>query len=126
MVGEEYDNQRSNGSGGFVKSPAGCPAARAAFGPGNTAAPRNPPLRHGRFDDGRPRERRLPFSPYGIESLTLFARTDEGPADFSVRGQRTSPRVGKVTHPSAAPDNHLLAVWSPGPVNGGYTVHPPP
>ena len=23
------------------------------------------------------------------------------------------------------PDNHLLAVWSPGPVNGGYTVHQP-
>ncbi len=28
-----------------------------------------------------------------------------------------------MTHPSAAPDNHLLTVWSPGPVNGGYTVH---
>ena len=33
--------------------------------------------------------------------------------------------MGKVTHPSAAPDNHLLTVWSPGPVNGGYTVHVP-
>ncbi len=30
-----------------------------------------------------------------------------------------------MTHPSAAPDNHLLMVWSPGPVNGGYTVHQP-
>ena len=30
-----------------------------------------------------------------------------------------------MTHPSAAPDNHLLTVWSPGPVNGGYTVHVP-
>ena len=30
-----------------------------------------------------------------------------------------------MTHPSAAPDNHVLTVWSPGPVNGGYTVHVP-
>ena len=40
-------------------------------------------------------------------------------------GERIGARVGKVTHPSAAPDNHLLTVWSPGPVNGGYTVHVP-
>ena len=72
-----------------------------------------------------PRMRRLPFSPRGIEALTPFARTDEGPADFAMRGDRYGPRVGKVTHPSAAPDNHLLTVWSPGPVNGGYTVHVP-
>jgi hypothetical protein len=124
IVAEEYYNQTSNGFGGFVRFPLPSPG-QPAFGPGYREDPRNPPLRHGRLDDGRPRVRRLPFSPLGIESLTLFARTDEGPSDYSVRGQRTSPRVGKVTHPSAAPDNHLLAVWSPGPVNGGYTVHQP-
>ncbi|HEV3436772.1 MAG TPA: hypothetical protein VG122_05395 [Gemmata sp.] len=125
IVAEEYYNQTSNGFGGFVKFPASVPSGNAAFGPGFTGDPRNLPLRNGRLDDGKPRLRRLPFSPFGIESLTLFARTDEGPADFSLRGQRSSTRVGKVTHPSAAPDNHLLAVWSPGPVNGGYTVHQP-
>src|SRR6185369_7262420 len=83
-------------------------------------------------DDGKARVRRLPFSPFGIESLTQFARSDEGPADYAdrssrppLRGRPDAPRVGKVTHPSAAPDNHLLVVWSPGPVNGGYTVHRP-
>ncbi len=126
IVAEEYYNQTSSGFGGFVKFPARPPKDQPAFGPGYTADPRNPPLRHGRFDNGQPRVRRLPFSPFGIESLTRFARTDEGPADFTVPGRfRTAPRVGKVTHPSAAPDNHLLAVWSPGPVNGGYTVHRP-
>jgi hypothetical protein len=125
IVAEEYYNQTSNGFGGFVKFPPSPPSNTAAFGPGYTGDERNPQLRNGRLDNGSPRLRRLPFSPFGIESLTLFARTDEGPADFSVRGQRTSTRVGKVTHPSAAPDNHLLAVWSPGPVNGGYTVHQP-
>jgi Hydrazine synthase alpha subunit middle domain len=125
IVAEEYYNQTSNGLGGFVKFPPEVPVGQAAFGPGYTDDPRNPPLRHGRSDDGRPRLRRLPYSPFGIESLTRFARTDEGPADYSERGRRFSPRVGKVTHPSGAPDNHLLMVWSPGPVNGGYTVHQP-
>jgi hypothetical protein len=133
IVAEEYYNQTSSGLGGFVKFPAAVPAGEIAFGPGYTLDPRNPPLRNGRLADGTPRIRRLPYSPFGVESLTLFARTDEGPADFADPSQRPArpgqrdpgPRVGKVSHPSAAPDNHLLCVWSPGPVNGGYTVHQP-
>jgi len=125
IVAEEYYNQTSNGMGGFIKFPAEVPKDQFAFGPGYTQDPRNPPLRHGRLDNGEGRYRRLPFSPYGVESLTRFARADEGPADFSNRSLRNSTRTGKVTHPSGAPDNHLLMVWSPGPVNGGYTVHQP-
>jgi hypothetical protein len=125
IVAEEYYNQTSSGFGGFVKFPLNPPAGTSSFGPAYTADARNPPLRHGRLDDGRPRLHRLPFSPFGIVGLTPFARTDEGPADFAVRGEYRSPRVGRVTHPAAAPDNHLLAVWSAGPVNGGYTVHRP-
>ncbi len=124
IVAEEYYNQTSNGFGSFVKFPPEGPVGRA-FGPGYMDDSRNPALRGGRLDNGSPRLRRLPFSTFGMESLTRFARSDEGPSDYSLRGQRTSPRVGKVTHPSGAPDNHLLAVWSPGPVNGGYTVHQP-
>ncbi|MBL8795771.1 MAG: hypothetical protein JNM56_17840 [Planctomycetia bacterium] len=125
IIAEEYYNQTSSGFGGFVKFPAEVPAGQFAFGPGYMDDPRNPPLRHGRSDNGDARIRRLPFSPYGIEGITRFARTDEGPSDYAVRGQRNGPRVGKVTHPSGAPNNHLLCVWSPGPVNGGYTVHVP-
>lgn len=127
IVAEEYYNQTSSGFGGYVKFPVRLPAGAASFGPGDVNNPRNPPLRNGRLDDGAPRSRRLPFSPTGIESLTTFARTDEGPADLAIKGQsqKTAPRVGRVTHPSAAPENHLLTVWSPGPVNGGYTVHRP-
>ena len=125
IVAEEYYNQTSSGFGGFVKLPVLGPDGGPSFGPGHMTDPRNPPLRGGRLDDGQPRTRRLPFSPRGIEALTPFARTDEGPADFAVQGDRYGTRVGKVTHPSAAPDNHLLTVWSPGPVNGGYTVHVP-
>ncbi|HXD85684.1 MAG TPA: hypothetical protein VN641_04275, partial [Urbifossiella sp.] len=123
IVAEEYYNQTSNGFGSLVKFPVNVPPGQSSFGPGYTADPRNPPLRHGQLDNGSPRIRRLPFSPFGLESLTRFARSDEGPSDHS--GRRYSQRIGKVTHPSGAPDNHLLAVWSPGPVNGGYTVHVP-
>jgi hypothetical protein len=105
--------------------PPGAPEGYTGFGPGYRQDARNPPLRFGRFNNSKPKLYRLPFSPFGIESLTRFAKTDEGPADYSARNQRLSTRVGKVTHPSGAPDNHLLCVWSPGPVNGGYTVHQP-
>lgn len=125
VVVEEYYNQTSNGFGSFVKLPAQVPEGYPSFGPAYLADPRNPPLRGGRLDNGQPRQRQLPFSPHGIESLTRFARSDEGPADYASRDQRSEPRVGKVTHPSGAPGNHLLTVWSPGPVNGGYTVHVP-
>lgn len=127
IVAEEYYNQTSNGFGGLVKFPVDVPKGRSAFGPGYTEDPRNPPLRQGRLDSGKARNRRLPFSPFGIESVTRFARVDEGPADFVALKSfaKNSPRVGKVTHPSGAPDNHLLLVWSNGPVNGGYTVHVP-
>jgi hypothetical protein len=132
IVAEEYYNQTSSGFGSLVKFPLTAPEGKA-FGPGYTLDDRNPGLRHGRTDDGKARVRRLPFSPFGIESITQFARADEGPSDYAnrgsrpptIRGQDSAARVGKVTHPSAAPDNHLLVVWSPGPVNGGYTVHQP-
>src|SRR5438128_3837013 len=78
IVAEEYYSQTSSGFGGFVKFPPTAPAGES-FGPGYTLDQRNPPLRHGRLDDGKARERRLPFSPFGVESLTRFARTDEGP-----------------------------------------------
>ena len=39
-------------------------------------------------------------------------------------GDKNSPAVGKFTHPSGAPDNHLLTVYSPGPVNHQYTHLP--
>ena len=125
IVAEEYYNQTSHGFGSFVKFPPSPPKGEMAFGPAFADDPRNPALRHGRLDNGSPRIRRLPFSPFGIESLTRFSRSDEGPSDYAGRGQRYGTRVGKVAHPSGAPDNHLLAVWSIGPVNGGYSVHTP-
>ena len=49
-----------------------------------------------------------------MEALTRFAHGGDWPALSSVPGKNDAPRVGKVTHPSGAPDNHLLCTYSPG------------
>jgi hypothetical protein len=56
----------------------------------------------------------MPFQPYGLEVLTRFTHGSDFPAPLSDLKDPNSPRVGKLTHPCGAPDNHLLAVWSPG------------
>ncbi len=56
-------------------------------------------------------------APTASTSLTPFAHPIDRPAPLSDLNDPKSPRVGKFTHPSGAPDNHLLTVWSPGPVN---------
>src|SRR5262249_2786481 len=95
-----------------------------AFGPAHMQDPRNVPWRMGRFDNGRGKYYRMPFMPTGAVALTPFAMGLEGPADRSIRDDKNSPAVGKFTHPSGAPDNHLLTVYSPGPVNHQYTFLP--
>jgi hypothetical protein len=124
LVIEEYYNQNNSGFGAYIKMPPGPPAGYPAFGPARMDDPRHRKPRFGRFDNGKGRWYGLPFLPAGAESLTPFAKNDEGPADHSVLGDEKSPRVGKFTHPSGAPDNHLLTVWSPGPVNHQYTFLP--
>jgi hypothetical protein len=124
IIAEEYYNQNNSGFGTYLKLPLQRPGDYPPFGPAYMGDARNAALRFGRHDNGQPSTRRLPFSPYGIESFTRFARPDDGPADRSVRGQKDSPGVGKVTHPSGAPDNHLLTVWSPGPANHQYNYPP--
>ena len=67
----------------------------------------------------------MPFSPHGLEWLTPFCTAFDAPARLSDPKDPESPRVGKVTHPSGAPDNHLLTVWSPGPVNSNNGLRKP-
>jgi len=124
IVAEEYYNQNNSGFGAYVKLPPGPPEGYAGFGPAYVNDPRNPPLRFGRHYNGRPKHYRLPFSPYGIESLTRFANNGEGPADPSELGKKDSPAVGKFTHPCGAPDNHLLTAYTPGPANHQYPSFP--
>jgi hypothetical protein len=124
LIIEEYYNQNNSGFGAYLKLPPAPPNGYAAFGPAWMRSPRNAPLRFGRFDNGKGKWYEIPFVPTGATSFTPFALNQEGPADPSVLGDPSSPKVGKFTHPSAAPDDHLLTIWSPGPVNHQYTFLP--
>src|SRR5262249_11360913 len=124
LVVEQYYNQNNSGFGAYIKLPPAPPEGYPAFGPAHMGDERNVPWRYGRHDNGNPRYYRMPFMPTGAVSLTPFSHGLEGPADPSVLGDKESPRVGKFTHPSGAPDNHLLTVYSPGPVNHQYTFLP--
>ena len=84
----------------------------------------NAPWRYGRFYNAKPQWYRMPFMPVGSVSLTPFTHGREGPADPSIVSDKHSPAVGKFTHPAGAPDNHLLTVYWPGPVNHQYTHLP--
>ena len=120
IVVEEYYNQNNSGFGAFIKLPEQPLTGDAAFGPAFMRDSRNEPWRFGRHYNGKGKFYRMPFMPTGSTSLTPFTLNGEGPADPSILEDKHSPAVGKVTHPSAAPDNHLLACYSPGPVNHQY------
>lgn len=124
LVVEEYYNQNNSGFGSYIKLPPSPPEGYAAFGPASRDDPRNKPWRFGRYDNGKPRWYRLPFMPTASVSLTPFSHGLEGPADRSILKDKASPAVGKFTHPSGAPDNHLLTCYSPGPVNHQYKFLP--
>jgi hypothetical protein len=124
IIIEEYYNQNNSGFGAYIRLPPSPPEGYAAFGPAYMNDPRNPPWRFGRHYNGKAKNYRLPFMPSGSVSFTPFALNQEGPADPSILSDEKSPRVGKFTHPSGAPDNHLLTVYSPGPVNHQYTFLP--
>jgi lysophospholipase L1-like esterase len=53
------------------------------------------------------------FAPPGIARLTLFANFGDVRPNHKGGEVWNEPFFGNVTHPSAAPDNHLLLVWSP-------------
>jgi hypothetical protein len=124
IVFESYYNLNNSGFGSLYKFPPQAPEGYPAFGPGYKDDPRNVALRHGRHADGRGNYIHFPFSPFGIEALTPFVRKGDWPSEPAVLGVKDSPRLGLFTHPSGAPDNHLLTVWSPGSVNSDARYTP--
>lgn len=127
IIIEEYYNLNNSGFGTYFRLPPRVPEGKTAFGPGYLGDPRNKP------SEGRYRFQ-MPFTPYGMELLTRFTHGKDGPAPSSLPGEPVRARVhggesypqavGKVTHPCGAPDNHLLTVWAPGPVNHQYNYYP--
>ncbi|MGE3539940.1 MAG: hypothetical protein AB7N91_21210 [Candidatus Tectimicrobiota bacterium] len=115
IIVEMYYNQNQKGFGTLFKLPPALPPNVPAFGPANREDRRNPGWE---FLGSKGRQVRMPFTPYGMELLTPWINTQDTPALPSVLNDPKSPRIGKVTHPCGAPDNHLLLAWSPGPIGG--------
>ncbi len=127
IVVEKYYLANNFGFGTYVKLSSQPPAGYAPFGSAYLDDPRNRPVRFGRHEhlNGQARMVRFPFSPHELEALTPFVTDTDHPAGTSVLGKKDAPAVGKFTHPAGAPDNHLLTIWTPGPVNRQHKLHPP-
>jgi hypothetical protein len=109
-----YGGVGTNGFGTYVKVPVERTTAAPRFGPGYKEDPRNGPAYA--QDANIPimsRLTKVPFSPRGMEQLTLWVNDGDATAQQQVKG---GPWIGKVTHPSAGPDNHLLTVWNAKPL----------
>ncbi len=52
------------------------------------------------------------FAPYGMIDLTLFASSQDVRPNHKVGDVSARIFMGNVTHPSGAPDNHLLTSWA--------------
>lgn len=110
IVVVDYYNLNNNGFGALYRlppsPPPGMPAFHDAFG---SDAPSVAYTSGGGHSSGFT----MPFQPRGMRSITPFTHGGDEAAPVGAGGQR----VGKFTHPSAAPGNDLLAVWTPGPAN---------
>ena len=115
----EYYNLNNNGFGTLLGIPPK-PTDGPAFGSPDARDESNPGYQVGIwwFDEDHPSHRQpkytsFPFSPKDIYNITAFTH---GGDNASSRAQDGS-YAGKVTHPSAAPDDDILLVWTPGPAN---------
>ena len=116
----EYYNQNNNGFGTLLSFLPSAPAGLPFFGSPNPSDSSNPDVQHGIwfFDPShpahlKPRYRNYSFSPFGLQALSAFTHAQDRASSFDLNGNY----VGKVTHPSGAPFNDVLLVWSPGPAN---------
>ena len=115
VVVDDYYNLNNNGFGSLyrfpVRPPPGVPPFHSAF------PSENPPIEF--TTDGGLQSFRMPFTPRGLHSITPFTHHKDQAAPVGGGGAR----VGKLAHPSAAPDNDLLVVWTPGPANDGMAPY---
>ncbi len=111
LVVVDYYNLNNNGFGALYRLPVRPPAGTPPFGSPFPA--QNPPIDQ-TVGQGFLFPFRMSFTPYGMHSLSPFTHGNDEAAPVGADG---TTRVGKFTHPSAAPNNDLLVVWTPGPAN---------
>jgi hypothetical protein len=110
IVVVDYYNLNNNGFGALYRMPIAPPPGTPAFYPAFLS--QNPSIDQ-TIGQGFLYPFTMPFTPWGMYSITPFTHGLDEAAPVGGNGVR----VGKFTHPSAAPDNDLLVVWTPGPAN---------
>jgi hypothetical protein len=110
IVVVDYYNLNNNGFGALYRIPPAPPYPQPAF---YSAFPSNNPAIAQTVGAGYRYDFKMPFTPRGMYSITPFTTGNDEAAPVG----SNSVRVGKFTHPSAAPNNDLLVVWTPGPAN---------
>jgi hypothetical protein len=110
IVVEAYYNINNNGFGALYAFPPSPPAGEPAFS--SWDPDQNPPIDM-TPSNGQPGSFTMAYTPRGYYAVTPMTHHNDDAAPVGDDGQR----VGKFTHPSAAPGNDLLVVWSPGPAN---------
>ncbi|MGH7786221.1 MAG: hypothetical protein ACRERC_05105, partial [Candidatus Binatia bacterium] len=110
LVVVDYYNLNNNGFGALYRMPVEPPANTPPF---FSAFPEDNPGIAQTVGGGFMYPFTMPFTPYGMYSITPFTHGNDEAAPIGGNGTR----VGKFTHPSAAPNDDLLVVWSPGPCN---------
>lgn len=110
IVVEAYYNLNNNGFGALYGLPPSAPAGTPPFHSAFLAD--NPSIDH--TTGNGPGTFRFPYTPWGYHAITPMTHHQDNAAPVGSDG---ITRVGKFTHPSAAPNNDLLVVWTPGPAN---------
>jgi hypothetical protein len=115
LVIVDYYNQNNDGFGPLFRIPVP-PVGQPAFQ--SSTPDLNTPIENGLVENpaaapGTIATFKMSFTPKGLSSITPFVSDTDNPAPRENGGER----VGKFTHPSGAPNNDLLVVWSPGAVN---------
>ncbi|MGD9763807.1 MAG: dockerin type I domain-containing protein [Candidatus Binatia bacterium] len=110
LVVVDYYNLNNNGFGALYRLPSAPPPTTPRFH--SPYADENPPIDQ-TVGGGFRYPFQMSFTPYGLRSITPFTHGNDEAAPVGAGGAR----VGKFTHPSGAPNNDLLVVWSPGPCN---------
>jgi hypothetical protein len=110
IVVEDYYNLNNNGFGALYKLPPAPPAGQPQF---FSAFPADNPAIARTTGSGLNYAWKMPFTPRGFVSMTPFTHPDDEAAPAGTNGVRK----GKFTHPSGAPANDCLVVWTSGPAN---------
>jgi hypothetical protein len=106
----DYYNLNNNGFGALYRVPPAPAYPQPAF---YSAFPSNNPAIAQTVGAGYRYDFKMAFTPRGMYSITPFTTGNDEAAPVGTN----NVRVGKFTHPSAAPNNDLLVVWTPGPAN---------